>query len=47
MNNRVLHFQYLIEILRTLNVEKAEKWYIKSTVLYVAEQLEKYIDDIK
>ena len=45
--NRVLHFQYLIEMLRTLNVEKAEKRYIKSTVLYVAHELEKYIDYIK
>ena len=45
--NRVLNFQQLISMLRELDVVKNDSDTIREVLDYIANELEKYIDDIK
>lgn len=45
--NRVLNFQQLILMLRELDVVKNDSDTIREVLDYIANELEKYIDDIK
>lgn len=45
--NRVLDFQQLILMLRELDVVKNDSDTIREVLDYIANELEKYIDDIK
>lgn len=45
--NRVLNFQQLILMLRELDVVKNDSDTIREVLDYIANELEKYIDNIK
>ena len=45
--NRVLEYQNLIAMLREIDLEKNDIETIREVLDYIAEELDKYIDDIK
>lgn len=45
--NRILHFQNLITMLREIDTQKNDSETLKEVLNFIAQELEKYIDDIK
>lgn len=45
--NRVLYFQNLILMLEELDTEKNDSQTLREILNYIANELKKYIDDIK
>lgn len=45
--NRVLYFQNLITMLREIDTQRNDAETLREVLNYIAQELEKYIDDIK